>query len=361
MTDVFYNPIIKNYDFGPEHPFRGDRFDSFLRLYEEIFGNDSNFTFVTHDKLAIDEELRLYHTQAYIDAMRTASQGNARPDISEYVSQDNLSSDPEQLPKGIEKAARAIVKNAILAVDSVMQGEAKKAVGIGGGLHHAKCSYGEGFCVYNDIVIAARYALKKYGLNQILVLDTDAHAGNGTCEAFYRDYRILFIDIHQRDIYPRTGWVEEIGKGNGEGYTVNIPVDWDTGDAAFERIFDEVVFPLAREFQPQLIIRNGGSDPHFADSLTNLNMTLAGFRMIGEKLRQLSDELCDGREVDLIGSGYNPDVLPKAWISLIAGLAGKDINWEESPPPRNDLDIKETEKVIKRIRGALMLYWECMR
>lgn len=120
MTEIFFNPEIKNYDFGPEHPFRGDRFDSFLKLYDEIFVNDLDFNFVTHDKLANDEELRLYHTQAYIDAMRTAAQENNPPDISEYVSQDNLSSVTEQLPKGIEKAARAIVKNAILAVDSVM-------------------------------------------------------------------------------------------------------------------------------------------------------------------------------------------------------------------------------------------------
>ena len=103
LTEVFYNPEIKNYDFGPEHPFRGDRFDGFLTLYKEIFGDDPCFNLVTHDKLAKDEELHLYHTQAYIDAMQTASQESDQPDISEYVSQDNPCSVTEKLPKGIEK------------------------------------------------------------------------------------------------------------------------------------------------------------------------------------------------------------------------------------------------------------------
>jgi acetoin utilization protein AcuC len=359
--EVFFNPEIRNYDFGPEHPFRGDRFDNFLRLYHVLFGRDLEFNLVTHEKLASDEELRLYHTQAYIDAMRTAAQEHNQHDIAQYVSQDCLSSVTGRLPEGIENAARAIVRNGILAVDSVMQGKTAKAISIGGGLHHAKCSYSEGFCVYNDVVIAARYTLRKYHLNRILVLDTDAHAGNGTYEAFYRDPRVLFVDMHQRDIYPHTGWVQEIGEGNGEGSTVNIPMDWGTCDAAYERFFDAIVLPLAREFQPQLIIRNGGADPHFSDSLTHLGLTLAGFTMIGDKLRQLSHELCNGREIDLIGSGYNPEVLPKAWVSLIAGLAGKKIDWTESVPIRNDGGSKDLERLIRQIKASLMFYWECMR
>jgi len=236
-----------------------------------------------------------------------------------------------------------------------------KAVSIGGGLHHAKAGYGEGFCIYNDVVIASKYAIKEYGVERILILDTDAHAGNGTCEAFYADPRVLFIDLHQKGIYPGTGWVEEIGEGKGKGFTLNVPLESGTGDSAYENIFDEIISPLAREFQPRLIIRNGGSDPHFADSLTGLGLTLAGFRMIGSKVRQLGAELCDGRSVDLICSGYNSDVLPKAWISLIAGLSGIEIELDEPFPGAGNPKTAEIGNVIDAVRKNLKPYWKCMR
>ena len=94
----------------------------------------------------------------------------------------------------------------------------------GGGLHHAKPDFGEGFCVYNDVVICARYVMEKFSLDRVLVLDTDAHAGNGTCLAFYDDPRVLFVDLHQGSIYPGTGFEDEIGKGKGEGFIVNVPL-----------------------------------------------------------------------------------------------------------------------------------------
>jgi len=384
---VLYNPELKNYDFGPGHSFRSDRFASFLKLYHETLAGDPHFQLVNHNELASDEELGLWHTQDYINMMKAASQavnddyeevdwpflgyanlaawgpkvGPSRQSLSVYLSRDNVNPSTSRIPEGIEKAATAVVKNSILAADYVQQGKATKAISIGGGLHHAKAGYGEGFCIYNDVVIAARYAMKKYGLERILILDTDAHAGNGTCEAFYADPRVLFIDLHQGGIYPGTGLVEEVGEGEGKGSTINIPLESGTGDALYEKIFDEIVFPLAGEFQPQLIIRNGGSDPHFADSLSGLGLTLAGFRMIGDKVRQLSAEICDGKSVDLICSGYNQDVLAKAWLSLIAGLSGREIELTESVSHLGNQNLIETEKLIGKVKTILKPYWESMQ
>ena len=384
---IVYNPELENYDFGPGHSFRGDRFASFLKSYSETLAGDPHFELITHDELASDEELKIGHTEDYINMMKAASQefkdeseesgwysgvkispmgwgpkqGPSRQSLSVYASPDNLNPYTGRIPQGIEKAARAAVKNSILAIDYVEQGKSTKAVGIGGGFHHAKASYGEGFCIYNDVVIAARYAMEKYRLERILLLDTDAHAGNGTCEAFYVDPRVLFIDLHQKGIYPGTGWVEEIGEGKGKGFTVNIPLESGTGDASYEQLFDEVIFPLAREYQPQMIIRYGGSDPHFGDTITGLGLTLAGFKMIGEKVRLLSTELCGERSIDLICSGYNPDVLPKAWLSLIAGLSGVVIEMEESAPARGHERLAETEDLINKVKAVLRPYWGSMR
>ncbi|MBN2211435.1 MAG: hypothetical protein JW709_08585 [Sedimentisphaerales bacterium] len=382
LTTILFNPEIEHYDFGPGHAFRGERFASFRRMYQETLAHNPHFQWASHDESATDEELGLWHTQDYINMLRAASlaeddedssvpefaalfgcgpkTGPSRQSLSVYVSRDNLNPLTGRLPEGIENAARAIVKNSMLAVDYVLQGKTDKAVGLGGGLHHAKANYGEGFCIYNDVVIAARYAMKAYGLERILILDTDAHAGNGTCEAFYNDPGILFIDVHQTGIYPGTGLIEETGAGKGKGFTVNIPLKSGSGDAEYERIFDEIIFPLAREFRPRLIIRNGGSDPHFADNLTGLGLTLAGFWMIGDKVRRLSDELCRGKCVDLICSGYNPDVLAGAWISLIAGLSGIKVELKE-PVPRIAADEPaEIADIIYEVRKVIKPYWKCL-
>ncbi|MDI6811873.1 MAG: histone deacetylase, partial [archaeon] len=241
--------------------------------------------------------------------------------IFQYASLDNLDPSTGYLPRGIEKATRIIVGSSLVAGELVFKGEFKKAISLGGGLHHAKENFGEGFCVYNDVVICAKNLLTK-GLKRILILDTDAHAGNGTSEAFYEDDRVLFIDLHQdpRTLYPGTGFINEIGSGKGEGFTVNIPLPVGASDLAYHYCFKEIIFPLAKEFKPEIIIRYGGSDPHFADGLTNLGLTLEGFKMIGKEVRKLAAEVCEDKEIDLIASGYNPEILPLAWTLMISGL-----------------------------------------
>lgn len=236
--------------------------------------------------------------------------------------------------------------------------------GARGGMHHASSSYGEGFCVYNDVAICARNLKQNYGLERILILDTDAHAGNGTAQIFYDSSDILFIDLHQdpRTIYPGKGFAHEIGSGSGEGYTVNVPMPLFSGYDSYELVFDEIVFPLAEEFSPQIILRNGGSDPHFADELTQLGLTLEGFAIIGTKVRELA-KLCDGKVVDLIGSGYNLRVLPAAWVALIGGLTGIKLEIEEpfSIPQRfrKDYALEETKGVIEQVKRNLKAYWRC--
>ena len=362
-TALIYNPEINNYHFGKTHPFNGERFEVFINFLKKNLKEFNSYFEEIKPEPATEKDLRLFHSQEYIEAIKKASKGIILPNILKYISADNLDFSTGYLPKDIEMPARIIAGTSLLAGELVLKGEFKKAIGVGGGLHHARKSFGEGFCIYNDVVICAKNLLNQ-GVKRILILDTDAHAGNGVAEAFYGENKILFIDIHQdpRTIYPGTGFLDEIGEGKGEGFTINIPLLPFTGDNAYQFIFEEIVFPLAEEFKPELIIRYGGSDTYFNDFLTQLGLTLKGFRMIGKNVRSLADEVCQGKEVDLIASGYNKEILPLAWTTLISGLSDLKIKLkdpkEKLAPPKNS-KLKETKEIVKEIKKHLKKYWRC--
>lgn len=362
---ILYRQELKEYDFGAGHPFRGDRYEIFPKFLMENVPENDNYRFLSAEP-ATDEDLLLICSKDYIDFTRgyfkAANLGLTHPGrFSQYHSGDNL---PIGRPGKLEEAARFMIGQAKMAADLVQTGEYEKVVCIGGNMHHAKPSYGEGFCLYNDNAFAAKYLMKKYGLEKILILDTDAHDGNGTCEYFYDNPRVLFIDLHQdpRTLYPGTGFADQIGEGKGKGYTINIPVPVYAGYESYKLVFEEIVRPITKQFKPQIIIRNGGSDPHFADGLTNLGLTVNGFRMIGQNVREMS-KICQGRVIDIIGSGYNEEVLPYAWLALISGLADFKVKIEEpiSIPQRfvKDSSLEYTKRVIEEVKRNHKDYWSC--
>ena len=364
---ILYQEKLSEYDFGPGHPFRGDRYQLFPKFLRENLAEDDNYRILKAEP-ASDENLLLVCRKDYIDFTReyykAANLGLDYPgQFYSFQSADNM---PAGKPGKLEEAARLIVGQARTACNLVQEGKFKKAISIGGGMHHAKPSYGEGFCLYNDVAFCALYLMQEYKLERILVLDTDAHAGNGTCEYFYDEPRVLFIDLHQdpRTLYPGTGFADQIGSGSGKGFTVNVPMPVGADFDSYQLVFDSIVQPIAREFKPQVIIRNGGSDPHFNDGLTNLGLSVKGFRMIGERVREMA-EVCGGKTIDLIASGYNKSVLPYAWLALISGLAGIELEVEEPEPVsqrfRVDSTFAATEGVVQEVRNHLKDYWACLR
>ncbi|OGO40043.1 MAG: hypothetical protein A2147_07025 [Chloroflexi bacterium RBG_16_57_8] len=364
---ILYRPELKEYDFGPGHPFRGDRYQIFPRFLKQTLPEEGNYIFLQAEP-ATEDDLLMICDKEYIEVTReyfkAAHAGLAYPsNFYTYQSGDNM---PIGMPGKIEEAARMIIGQARMACDLVQTGKYEKAVSVGGGMHHAKRNYGEGFCLYNDVAFCGKYLEHAHKLERILVLDTDAHAGNGTCEYFYEDPRVLFVDLHQdpRSIYPGTGFAHEIGAGAGKGFTVNIPLPVHAGDKSYRLVFESIVEPLVQEFKPQIIVRNGGSDPHFADGLTTLGLTVSGFRMIGEKTRKMA-EVCGGRVVDLIASGYNRKVLPQSWLALLTGLAGIECEIAEPEPSTwetlHDPFYSQTGKVIEQVRTNLKEYWTCFR
>jgi len=376
---IFYRGELKEYDFGTGHPFRGERYEIFPKFLKEHLPEDDNYRILKAEG-ASDEDLLLICQKDYIDFVREYYEAahfdrltrlGSSERVNKYLSSDNI---PLEKPGKLEEAARLIIGQMKMACDLVQEDKFKKAVLIGGGLHHASEDYGEGFCIYNDVAFGAKYLMKKYKLERILILDTDAHAGNGvqpgkiaagTCGYFYEDPRVLFIDIHEdpRYLYPGKGFVWEIGEGKGKGFTVNCPLLPETGWDSYQYIFEKVIFPLTEEFQPQMIIRNGGSDPYWNDTLTRLGLTIADFRKIGQNVREMA-KICDGKAIDLIGSGYNEKAIGPGWLSLICGLADIKIKIDEpeSVPQRlrKDSRYEETKNMIKELKRNLKDYWRCL-
>ena len=367
MIGILYREELKEYDFGPGHPFRGDRYQVFPQFLRDHLAEDDNYRMLKAEPVS-DQDLLLICQQEYIDFTKefykAANLGlSYAGQFFRFHSGDNM---PVKRPGKLEEAARLVVGQAKMACDLVQGGEFKKAVSIGGGLHHAKPSYGEGFCLYNDVAFCARYLRQEYKLENILILDTDAHAGNGTADYFYEDKRVLLIDLHQdpRTLYPGTGVTYQTGSGEGSGFTVNIPMPVHAGYDSYQLVFESIVEPIAQEFKPQIIIRNGGSDPHFNDGLTSLGLPVKGFRMIGERVSEMA-KICDDKVIDLIASGYNREVLPYAWLALISGLAGIELKvaepWFISQQMGTDPALAETKRVVKEVKHQLKDYWECLR
>lgn len=364
---ILYREELKEYDFGEGHPFRGERVGNFIEFFKEKLPQE-NFRWI-QPKPATDEDLRIIHSQEYINFVENFYQAaHAKQplpfsqEIYQFLSIDNI---PGPNPGKLNLGARLIAGAAKEAGELVWQGKFEKAITIGG-LHHATKNYGDGFCIFNDVALCAENLKRKFGAERILILDTDAHAGNGTCEYFYKDPKVLFIDLHQdpRTLYPGTGFASEIGEGEGKGFTINVPLPPYAGFDSYQLVFEEIVEPVVKEFKPQIIIRNGGSDPHFADELTQLGLTINGLRMIGDKVRKLS-EICNGKEIDLIGSGYNGRVLPWGWLALISGVAGFKIKIEEPIPIPQKLEkdpsLEETKMVIAEVKKNLKDYWKCFK
>jgi len=366
MVTIVYQEGLKEYDFGPGHSFRGDRYEIFPKFLKENLTEDGIYQ-IFKAASASDEDLGLICQKDYIDFSKgyyeAANLGLSYPgQFSRFHSEDNK---PIGRSGKVEMAARLLIGQAKLACDLIQENKLEKVVSIGGGMHHAKPGYGEGFCIYNDVAFCAKYLQQKYKLDRILILDTDAHAGNGTAEYFYEDPTVLLIDLHQdpRTLYPGTGFSQQIGSGSGKGFTINVPMPLYAGQESYKLVFEEIVQPVAEEFKPQIIIRNGGSDPHVSDKLTNLGLEVGGFRMIGEEVREIA-KICDGKVIDFIGSGYNRKVLPYAWLALICGVADINVtlNEPEPAPPWLNVDrfLMSIKIVIKDARDHLKDHWQCL-
>ncbi len=351
-TVISFNEKFKYYDLGEGHPFRGDRFANAMKFFEKQGLFNAPEVTLIHPKPATEEDLLRVHDNDYVNLIFSLAKEGRPYDIETPVS-------PEIL-----EGALIISGSAIECGKALLDNRAKLAVSLGGGHHHAGRNYGGGFCLFNDIAILVEYLRTEHGIERFLILDHDVHFGNGTSDIYYQDPTVLYISLHQdpRTIYPGTGFVWQIGEGKGEGYNVNVPLPPGTGDGTYLYAMNETFVPLAEEFKPQIIIANGGSDPHFADNLGNLALTVRGFIELSHVIRDTADRVSGGKLVLMPGSGYNPEILPLCWYALVAGAAGvTQISVKEpyAPPEEPPHCRRTVEKTIDELKRLLRKHWAC--
>ncbi|WP_240375874.1 class II histone deacetylase [Bacillus piscicola] len=263
---------------------------------------------------ATREEVESWHTPQYVDKVKQLSDTNGGD-----------AGDHAIVGKGSYEIALLSAGGALTSVDAVMENQVDNVYALtrppG---HHAEADFGMGFCIFNNVAIAANYARKKYGLEKIMIVDWDVHHGNGTEKAFYNDPNVLFISIHQHLSFPEdTGFAEDVGSGNGQGYNVNIPLPPGTGDAGYLEVFDSIIEPIASEFQPELIIVSAGQDPSMFDPLGRMLMTAEGFRKMTNKIKRIAETQCNGKLVVCHEGGYSNGYVPFCTLRIVEALSEK--------------------------------------
>jgi acetoin utilization deacetylase AcuC-like enzyme len=285
------------------------------------------------------DEIALVHSQSHISRVQTYSKkGGGWLDGDTYAS-----------PASYDVALQA-VGGVLQGLDAVMAGEVNHTFALvrppG---HHATSEEAMGFCLFNNIAIAAEYAKRKYKLERILIADFDVHHGNGTQEIFYADPKVLYFSSHQYPWYPGTGSIYEDGAGEGKGFTVNVPLPAYCGDSEHLRVYREILIPVAKRFQPQLILTSAGYDPHWADQLSLMQVTVAGFAGIVSIIKGLADELCQGKLLLTLEGGYNLEALSYSIKATLEILLGNTLSPDPLGKPQEAMMSPNIDPILKEV------------
>ena len=299
MGAIIYHPAYLGHDTG-EHPESGQRLMSIMDLLDEkrIF---ARYGLVEPSEASLPQ-LSSVHDPGYINEVEEHCRNEISLDPDTVVSKDSF------------KAALLAAGGAIRAVDEVMEG------GMAFGLvrppgHHAGQGVGRGFCLFNNIAIAARHAQSK-GMERVLIIDWDVHHGNGTQEIFYDDPLVLYLSVHQYPWYPGTGWFSENGSGGGKGYTVNVPLPASSNDSDYVYVFKKMFEPIALQFRPDIILVSAGQDAHVDDPLAWMEVTSQGFGKLAHIVKEISDSTC-GKVVLTLEGGYDLQALAESVYEII--------------------------------------------
>ena len=256
-------------------------------------------------------ELQYIHHLDHIEKVRRSSEIKLQLDPDTILSTESYD------------VARLAAGGAITAVDAVLDNVENSFALVRPPGHHATPVRGMGFCLFNNVAIAARHAQKK-GLKRVLIVDWDVHHGNGTQEAFYDDPSVLYFSTHQFPHYPGTGWIDEVGKGEGMGYNINVPLPAGTDDTGFVAAFEEILLPAALEFSPDIVLISAGFDACTGDGLAGMKMTTQGFAVLASIVKSIAKESCDGKLAAVLEGGYNIVLLPEAIAYVLEVFLGKE-------------------------------------
>ena len=293
-----------------------------------------------HPTPASQEELSLVHSIEHISQIEKVAQSGGG-----WLDADTVMSSASY------KVALYAAGGVLNAVDAVMERRVDSAFALvrppG---HHATRTSAMGFCLFNNIAIAARLSLRKYGLDRILIVDFDVHHGNGTQDAFYDDPAVLYFSTHQYPFYPGTGRIDEVGVGKGIGTTVNVPLPAWCGDEEYSQVFQQILVPLAHRFQPELILVSAGYDAHWLDPIGSMQLSVSGFAQMVQILQKLALKLCQGRLVFSLEGGYHIPALARSIKAALEVLLGEvEIDDPLGKPPQSR-KAPAVESIIQQVK-----------
>jgi acetoin utilization protein AcuC len=306
-------------DGHPMQPVRLQYTNALLRGYAAF---DDPGALVVTPRPATREELLMFHTEVYLKAVERLSNGEDVRDAGLFGF-SKMGDNP--IYDGMYEAALLSTGASVQAAGLIADGVVPRAFAPAGGLHHAESGHASGFCIFNDPVIAIK-ALRKRGL-RVCYVDIDAHHGDGVQNAFYREADVMTISVHEgpRWLFPGTGEVNEIGEGNGKGFSVNLPFYPNTPDDVFVSAFDEMLLPLIKAFKPDVLATQLGADAYIHDPLTQLGMTTHGYEALVERFDALGYPwLAFG------GGGYDLDAVPRCWALAYGIMLGR--RWPDVLP-----------------------------
>jgi acetoin utilization deacetylase AcuC-like enzyme len=316
-TTLICSERFREHDTG-EHPENGGRLVAIMeRLRAAGMLDDRE---IVEPRPASVEDISLVHDLRYIDLVReVAESGGGYLDADTYIS-----------PRSFD-VARLAAGAAIEAVDRVLDGvDLRNFVLPRPPGHHALPARGMGFCLFNNVAVAARHAIDRRGLMRVAILDWDVHHGNGTQAIFLDSDQVLYVSLHQWPHYPGSGTMDEEGVRHGYGYTLNLPLGAGANDEVYLAALDEIVGPRLATFQPELILVSAGFDAHVADPLASMAVTNDGYRQIARRMCQYAESYCQGRLVNVLEGGYNPDALARSVETVLRVLDEAELEKEHT-------------------------------
>ncbi len=325
-TALIYDPAFLEHhvpDGFPEVPERLERAMAIIDALVEEGTLPAEKLLRLAPRPATQDELGTVHKPQYIERVRKAVEGL----IEQYGWSDETAelANEVYISPGSYNAATLAAGAPLVALDALGEGRARNGYALvrppG---HHARPGQAMGFCIFNNVAVAARYAQQRWGWKRVLIVDYDVHHGNGTQEMFYTDPDVTYFSTHQYPWYPGTGASTELGSGEGKGATINVPLPAGSGWSVYDPIFRQVLWPVADRFRPDVVLLSAGFDAHWQDPLGEMRLSTPDLSDLTLECIEIADRYCEGRIVAVQEGGYNLDAVAQCAATILINLTGSD-------------------------------------